>query len=145
VAEKIAIPTWNGQISPVFDTAQEILVLGPEEEPDQAQRVCLAEVLPQARARRLRELGVGVLLCGAISRPLAWLLMSQGIEVIPNLSGSVKEVIAAFRRGEAPLGQYLMPGCRGFGFGPPWLGGPGPRRGRFRRGRGWGCGFGPWR
>ena len=77
---KIAIPVWQGRISPVFDSSRRILLLDVE-----AGRVLarseaqIGGELPQERARRLSELGAEVLVCGAISRPLAELVAQARI------------------------------------------------------------------
>ena len=72
------------------------------------------------------KLGVEVLICGAISRPLAEMITDSGIRLIPFLSGDVEEVIQAFLAGNLPNSAFLMPGCCG-------------RRRRFRSGRGRGA------
>jgi predicted Fe-Mo cluster-binding NifX family protein len=113
-AMKVAVTIWNGRVSPVFDTASRFLVI----ELDGMHEVSRGEhIFPELSAplkiRVLRELEVGMLICGAVSNPIAALLDSSGIQLIPWVSGEVGEVIDAFKRGSLTDTGYLMPGCRG--------------------------------
>jgi len=110
---KIAVPVWEGRISPVFDTARRLLLV----ERDGTQEVSrtemlLHEQLPVRRAARLGALGVEVLICGAISRPLASIIVGQGIRVVPFISGAADEVLSAFLSGRLWDAALVMPGCR---------------------------------
>ena len=125
---KIAIPTWQGRVSPVFDVAEQAVLvdLNGRQESDRCTESLRGMALHQ-RAERLAELGVDVLLCGAISWQLEMLLTSGGIQVVSLICGDVEEVLKAFRNGTLKNEQYAMPGCCGR-----------MRRGRRRgRRRGW--------
>jgi len=133
---KIAIPTWNGHVSPVFDTAQRLLVVDVADgaETKRSEHRLREQLLPQ-RVARLNQLGVEVLICGAVSRPLAGMIAASGIVLVPFISGECEQVLSAYLKGQLPSPQFLMPGC----------GGPRHRRhGGFGRGRGRGRGHGPW-
>lgn len=121
---KIAIPTWQGRVSPVFDVAEQTLLvsLNGQEESDRSLESLRGMALHK-RAGRLAELGVNVLLCGAISWQLETLLTTGGIKVISLVCGDVEEVLRAFRDGTLKNEQFAMPGCCG--------------RMRRGRGRGW--------
>ena len=88
------------------------------------------------RCRRLRELGVETLICGAISNPAFAAACAEGITVIPWISGDVEEVIDSFMAGTLPSSRFMMPGCRGRGrrVRRRWIGKMG--RGPIRGGRG---------
>ena len=121
---KVAITIWNDRISPVFDTAGRILVVEIEGGEERSrQEHLLEEIYPPWRVRRLKNLGVEVLICGAVSNPVAALIDSAGIRLVPWVSGDAEEVLGAFRAKALDAPRYLMPGCRGRGM-------------RFRRGRG---------
>jgi predicted Fe-Mo cluster-binding NifX family protein len=64
----IAVPICQGRVSPVFDVATRLLVVrlkgGVEVE---RREVALFEDQPAGIVRTLEELGVGTLVCGAIS------------------------------------------------------------------------------
>lgn len=66
---------------------------------------------PVLRAKRVAELGVNTLICGAISRPLETLLTSADVRVIPHACGPVEEVVRAFLTGRLVEDAFLMPGC----------------------------------
>lgn len=130
---RVAIPVWNGRVSPVFDTARQLLVTEIEEgrEPSRTQEE-LAEGFPLSRARRLAELGVSVLICGAISRPLATLLAATGVRVVSWTAGPVDDVLAAYLGGQLPDPRWRMPGCSGWDENPR-TGGKCRRRARGQR------------
>ncbi len=109
---KIAVPDWQGRVSPVFDVAEQILVIDLDhEDGDQRRTERLGSAGPHDRTRQLTDLGVDVLVCGAISWSLEALLNSNGIRVIPFVCGDVAEVVQAFRDDTLRDGQYAMPGC----------------------------------
>ena len=126
---KVAIPIWAGRVSPVLDVAQRLVVaeleagneISRKEEP-------VAETDIFRRVQRIRELGVDVLICGAVSRPLEDMLRANGVQVIPWICGPADDVLELFISGQPLSPNYLMPGCCGRG-----------RRGRGQGGRrrGW--------
>ncbi len=124
---RIAIPTWSGTISPVFDVARSLLLIDIEAGREVGRREeAVEETHIAARATHVARLAVGVLICGAISRPLETMLVSAGVQVIPHACGSVEDVLRAYLSGRLSDQAYLMPGCRGPGRG---------MRGRGRRER----------
>jgi predicted Fe-Mo cluster-binding NifX family protein len=111
---RVAIPHWQGRVSPVFDVAGNLLLVDVANGKEQArQNVAIGAEQPQARANLLAEHGVTVLICGAISWPLERALSAAGIEVIPQTCGDVGQVLAAFTNGQLQQGAFLMPGCCG--------------------------------
>jgi predicted Fe-Mo cluster-binding NifX family protein len=123
---KVALPVWQGRVSSVFDFAHKLLVVEFEKgrEKDR-QEIVLVEQSGPNRAAMLKQLGVRVLICGAISRPLAEMINGSGIQVLPFVSGPTEQIINAYETGRLSQPQYILPGF--------W---PGARRG-FRRCRGW--------
>ena len=109
---KVAVPDWQGRVSPVFDVAAQVLLIDLDDEEDGSRRTeSLGSAAPHDRARRLTELGVDVVVCGAISWPLKALLATSGIRVIPLVCGDVEEVVGAFRDGTLADERFAMPGC----------------------------------
>ena len=146
---KVAIPIWNNRISPLFDTACRVLIWSLEEKGgDEREEHDLRGLIPPMKVRRIKELGADVLICGALSNTVAYLVESAGIRLVPWISGPVDEVIEAFKTGQIDEPRYFMPGCgrmrRGRGGrrgrGPAGRGQPGGRGGR---GGGFGPGGGP--
>ncbi|MFP3937193.1 MAG: NifB/NifX family molybdenum-iron cluster-binding protein [Phycisphaerae bacterium] len=109
---RVAIADFDGRVSPVFDVARHLRVLDVDAgEAAAREDVALAEYHDLSRVARLEELGVDVLICGAISRPLELALSSAGVRVISRICGPVEEVVAAFLEGRLTSDAYLMPGA----------------------------------
>ena len=123
---KIAIPTWNGRVSPVFDTASRLLVVEITEESETARfETDISEHFLPSKSMRLTGLEIDTLICGAISRPLAAMITTAGITLIPWISGQVDEVLQAFLSNTLFDPRFIMPGCAS-----PWSKSPGGRHGR---------------
>ena len=111
---RVALATWNGRISPVFDVTRQVLLLDVEDGRAVARREeTLPGTAPQAQADRLTMLGPQVLICGAISQVMAAMLAVKGMEVIPFTAGPVDQVLAAWLAGGLPAPAWSMPGCCG--------------------------------
>lgn len=144
---RIAIPHWQGRVSPVFDVAGSLLLVEVEDGRElRREEVRLARTEASARVADLTRLGADVLVCGAISAPLQARLAAAGVQVVGFVCGAVEDILAGFLSGELANPAFLMPGCsgqrrrlrkgrkfmpRGFGMGP----GGGRGRGGGRRGR----------
>ena len=126
---KIALPVWKDNVSSVLDFAEKLLLVELEDGLEIGRNeIVFTEQSTPERAVKLRQLGVNVLICGAISRQLAYMLSSSGINVLPFTTGSVEQILKAYMTGNLNLPQYTMPGgC--------WKG----ARRSFARRRGW-CG-----
>jgi hypothetical protein len=93
---KTAFAYWENRIAPVFDTARQIHVIKAESGKIVGEtQETLPEDFPIQKARRLVDLGVGTLICGAISRPLHAMVYSYGIQVVPFIAGDLHEVMQA--------------------------------------------------
>jgi len=123
---KLAIPIYNDNISNVFDFAHKLLLVDIEngKEANRSEVALENQFLPQ-RAGQLKNLGVDVLICGAISRVLASMVITSGIQVLPYVTGEVDDVLQAYLTGQLVKPEFSMPGC--------W---PGARKGFGRRRRG---------
>ena len=111
---KVGMPIWAGRVSPVLDAARELLVVESVGRTGAGRRqVPLAGEYPHERAGELRELGLDVLICGAVSWPLEAMLTRSGIRVIADVCGPVDEVLEAFFAGRLDGPAYRMPGCHG--------------------------------
>ena len=117
---RIAIPIWGDKVSPLLDTASRLLIvdLGDEGETSRLQ-VFLDEQNMSRRSLRICGLNINTLICGAVSRPFFRMLLSAGIEVIPDISGDPENVLKAYLNGTIFHSRFLMPGCkrRRYGYG----------------------------
>jgi len=116
---RAALSYAGDRVAPVFDVAGEILLVdtGPGAAVLSEKSEKLGEGLPVQKALKLAELGVEVLVCGAISRPLQETVAAYGIQVKPFITGKLKEVMRALVAGELEGESFTMPGCRGRGRG----------------------------
>jgi len=135
---RLAIPEFNGRVSPVFDFCRRLIVVEVSAKgPSERFQVDWSVPDVQNRADRLKELKVDALLCGGISGELAEDVAGKGIRVFPWISGEIQEVLNAFLSNRLPDPSLSMPGCpRRQGSRGQWPRGWGACRGR-GAGRGW--------
>jgi len=121
---KIAMPIYRDNVSNVLDFARRLLLVDIENAKvvNRSEVALESQSLPQ-RAGNLKNLGVDVLICGAISQALVNMVTASGIQVLPYVTGRVNDVLEAYLTGQLAKPQFSMPGC--------W---PGARKG-FGRGR----------
>ncbi|MFP4571894.1 MAG: NifB/NifX family molybdenum-iron cluster-binding protein [Desulfobacterales bacterium] len=110
---KVALAVWNGRISPVFDVSRDLMVIDIDggREIDRIY-VHFSSDQPMHKVRRLVDMEVEVLLCGAVSRQLAETLEANGIRLFGFISGEAESVISAYLKGRLPSAEMSMPGCR---------------------------------
>ena len=110
---KVAVPVWQNRVSPVFDVAQNLLILDVKNGREASRTEhFIGNLHSDGRSKRLVDFDIDVLLCGAISRPLANEIMASGIEVVSWLTGPVEELLDRYITRRPLEGQFLMPGCR---------------------------------
>jgi predicted Fe-Mo cluster-binding NifX family protein len=109
---KIAIPVCGNRLSTVFDAADELLTVEtrPGVAPEQSRAHWKKDSVI-ARTAHIRESGVQVLICGALSGSVARMLSAAGIRVIPFIRGNVDEVLDAFCNGTLSGRHFFLPGC----------------------------------
>jgi len=115
---KIALSVWKDCISTVFDAADQLLVV--EKDGDGVLKRTPFRINSAdggSRAMQLKEIGIDVLICGAISRPQEAAIAASGITVHAFMRGSVQEIIAAYESGQLHAAAFALPGCQGRGFG----------------------------
>jgi predicted Fe-Mo cluster-binding NifX family protein len=110
---KIAIPIWEDKVSPVFDTALRLLVVEIENMKEVSRFIYyIDEQDLNRKCQRVRNLGLDILICGAISHPYLHMLVASGLEVIEQISGPAEEVLEAYLEGNIFDTRFLMPGCK---------------------------------
>ena len=95
----------------MFDVAQRLVVLDIEAGVVAGREEKTLEADPLRKVKGLEALGLSVLVCGAISETLGVLITQSGVQVIPNICGSLDEVAEAFLNGQLTEGNFGMPGC----------------------------------
>lgn len=112
--QRAAFAAWQDRVAPVFDVARQLLLVDAiAGESTTEMRTDFSDVMPSGRALHLAELGVDVLVCGAISRHLAVMVTAQGIRLIPFVTGPLDEIVLAWLRNGLETGRFAMPGCCG--------------------------------
>jgi predicted Fe-Mo cluster-binding NifX family protein len=111
---KIAIAYWQDRISPVFDVSDKLCLIDIENGNEvRRENKILKNRDPYKRAKEISEIGIDVLVCGAISRILEMALSCTGIRVTGFMCGNLDTVISAFLCGQLTDGRFFMPGCYG--------------------------------
>ncbi len=124
--QRAAFAAWQDRVAPVFDVAQQLLLVDAIAGEITAEtRTDFADAMPTGRVLHLAELGVDVLVCGAISRPLTVMVAAQGIRLIPFVAGPLDRIVSAWLRNGLATNRFAMPGCCGWprGRGPRWSAG----------------------
>ena len=109
---KVALTAWEDRISPVFDSARTLLIA--EIENGEIVRRRKEPFFPEMSYRLadwLHNLGIDVLICGAISQLPAGIVESSGIKLISFVGGNAEEVLGAYAEGEQIVPAFSMPGC----------------------------------
>jgi predicted Fe-Mo cluster-binding NifX family protein len=111
---RVAVTVWEDTVSTVCDFSSRLLVFDVTGDEVKNRSFIPFEtgIMPE-RVNQLEALGVEVLLCGAISRPLERMIRASGVKVIPCLRGSIEEVIGAYLDGGLSDARFILPG-----FGP---------------------------
>jgi predicted Fe-Mo cluster-binding NifX family protein len=113
---RIAIPVWNGYISPVLDTARRLNIY------DITDRFPSLREEIEIRAGESDLAGfiaarADAIICGAISRQLEQQLLALGVRLHPWVMGETGRLIECYAEGNIRDREFSMPGCRGKGGG----------------------------
>jgi predicted Fe-Mo cluster-binding NifX family protein len=108
---KVAMTVWGNRVSPVFDSAQTILLADIDDmEITGRKREFIPVTAPSTMAGTLVKLNIDTLICGAISRHPAEIIEEAGITLLPFITGNAEKILEEFAR-KKPMGKYIMPGC----------------------------------
>lgn len=107
---RVALTVWGNRISPVFDSAQKLLIIeienhqvvGKTYEPFDSESPSLLE--------NLQRLDISVLICGAISERPANLIATSKIKLIPFITGNAVQVLEQYLSNKPFPPAYFMPG-----------------------------------
>jgi predicted Fe-Mo cluster-binding NifX family protein len=107
----VAITVWGNRISPVFDSAQTLLIAEIREDRVVDRKIQLFQPTMFNRCLKLlEELDVRVLICGALCEGPVRLLESHDVEVIPFVTGEAEKILECYVQGK-DLAEFAMPGC----------------------------------
>ncbi len=108
---KLAIPVWNDRVSPVFDTATQILIVEVEKGQILTRQIYKIDQIPGfQRGEWLARAGVKTVVCGAVSNSQEAVLRAAGMDVIPWIGGDIEDVIFAYCTGGLDRGDFRLPG-----------------------------------
>ena len=109
---KIAITTWGNRVSPVFDSAQTLLIA---EVADGSVKEIIYEKFnpenPLDLTTMLHRLKISILICGAISTRPANAIVENKIRLISFVSGNAMDILNTFARRNTIDPSFMMPGC----------------------------------
>ena len=110
---KIAVPIWNGNVSPVLDTAERLIVFEVEEGVVLSRdEIFIGKSGIQDKAKVIAE-NARILICGALSNQFSSFLSLYGVDVYPWVMGNPENLIKVLADGKIPGPEFSMPGCRG--------------------------------
>jgi predicted Fe-Mo cluster-binding NifX family protein len=108
---KVAIAVWEDCVSSVLDFAQRLVVADLKDGAETGRtEIGLPERNSFTKLAKLRELGIEVLICGAVSQPLACAFSVCGIRLLPYVTGRIDDVLKAYQAGQLDQPQYRLPG-----------------------------------
>jgi len=108
---KVAMTVWGNRISPVFDSAQTILLADIEDgKIVDRRREFLPRMVAPGLARMVVEKGIDTLICGAISERPSQIIKQSGIKLLSFVGGNAENFLEAYAEG-GPLELFRMPGC----------------------------------
>ena len=108
---KVAMTVWGNRISPVFDSAQTILLADIEDgKIVDRRREFLPRMVAPGLARMVAENGIDTLICGAISERPSQIIKQSGIKLLSFVGGNAENFLEAYAEG-GPLELFRMPGC----------------------------------
>ncbi|MFP4477293.1 MAG: NifB/NifX family molybdenum-iron cluster-binding protein [Desulfatibacillaceae bacterium] len=110
---KVAIPYWQGRVSPVFDFSTNLLIVDCRDGKTlDSYRLHITGHGAPSRAARIRMEGVELLICGALSRLAEESLAASGIRVIPGVCGPVEDILHAYLENRLASPAFSLPGTR---------------------------------
>ncbi|MGI9537885.1 MAG: NifB/NifX family molybdenum-iron cluster-binding protein [Desulfocapsaceae bacterium] len=124
---KVAMTVWGNRISPVFDSAQTILLADIEDGRIVGRRrEFLPRMVAPGLARMVAEKGIDTLICGAISERPSQIIKQSGIKLLSFVGGNAEHFLEAYAEG-GPLELFRMPGCCNRGGNPVSFNGSVPK------------------
>ncbi len=112
----IAIPEFQERVSPLLDEARRFILLEVKDgQVVQKSTVSINSDSAALRIAKLREIGVTVIISGAVSGYLSRVISENGFQHYSWVSGQVDDVIGAYLEGNLKLSPDCTKPCRGSG------------------------------
>ena len=110
---KAAFTIWNGRIAPVFDVAGQIALVKAEDldTPQPAQIIPFPGATALEKLWFLKQYGVEVLVCGAMTCSSYYAARNYGIQVHRFIAGDSQSVINSWHAQDTLEQKFAMPGC----------------------------------
>lgn len=103
---RLAISYWQNCIAPVFDVSENLLLIDiVNNQVTKSVSAGLDSVLPFMRAKKLSDLEVDVLICGAISQTLTMAVSGQDIKIISYVFGHWEDILQRYINGQLSDGN----------------------------------------
>lgn len=94
---RIAVPIFNEQVSPRFDSAKELILFDADNgKVLDKRRLISIELSCSEKIKKLIELQIDTLLCGGIDKKCEHSLESCGIKVNPWLHGDAETLLSEY-------------------------------------------------
>ncbi len=108
---KVALTVWDDEISPVFDFAKRLLIVELKDGSIlKRYQIQIPSERIVSRIAMLSHMNIEVVVCGAISEPVANMINARDICLVPFVTGKTEMVLNAFLRGLLICPEFQMPG-----------------------------------
>ena len=114
---KIALTVWGNRISPVFDSAQTLLIAKVKNNMVIKKSYKPIDSKSSGFPDNLKKLDISVLICGAISEVPTNIIVFSGIKLIPFITGNASQVLDLYLSNKPVPPAYFMPGYKRQGRG----------------------------
>jgi len=109
---KLAMPVWGNDISTVLDFSETLLIVEIEgREIKGRSSVNWSLFNDTMKLSLMKEEGVSILLCGAVSRAMQSMLEGSGIHLVSCLRGKTDMIIEAYLEGRLYEECFRLPGA----------------------------------
>lgn len=108
---RAAIPVFMGRVSPVLGSCTQLGLLESSRNQETACRtISMKSSSIFERADEIKRLGIGVIICGAVSDAFFNLLKEGDVRLVCGITGDIEDVIDAYRNGTLTQARFRMPG-----------------------------------
>ena len=99
-----------GRVAPVLDTCTRLLLVDLNDCAYKSIVMVTTRTIPE-RVQELVNLGICLIICGAVSDRFFRCITDEGIHLICGIAGDIDAVIAAYKNGTLERDCFRMPGA----------------------------------